>query len=120
MTAPRQRGQAQPGFFKMRLVKGGPWVPARIHRPCHCTINGGLINAAHAWRDTCDRFPRLVAEIAGEDADLWRVWENGRPIPQAEYDHLMRVRSWAETYAPGAPEANPRQAVDLGAMPPLF
>lgn len=110
----------QPGFFRLRLVKGGPFVPSRIWRGCCCTVNGGYTNAQHRWRDTCDRYPPLQGEINGSPADPQRIWDSGWPITNPEFDHLTAVRNWAETHAPAAPEANPRRRIDLHTMPPLF
>ena len=36
----RLHSKPEPGFFKMRLVKKGPYVAARIMRTCACTVNG--------------------------------------------------------------------------------
>ncbi len=63
MTRNRQpaRAIAEPavGWFRMRLVRGGPWVGARIYR-----------SLGH-----------LVGEINGDPCDASRVWESGEMIP---------------------------------------
>lgn len=60
-------GQPRPGFFKMRLVRGGPYVAARIWQ------------AGEALKAHINAFP----------ADLDRVWEFGREIGADEYKRLM-------------------------------
>jgi len=117
MTAPRLTAHPRPGYFQMRLVKGGPFVAARIHRPCQCTVNGP---AEHDWKNTCDRHRPLCATIDGKPADIWRVWTYGKEIDRADYEYLAGVADWSRTYAPEMPEANPRMRVDLNAIPSIF
>ena len=84
------------GFFKVRLVARGPWVPASITRPCHCTVNGGDDGAEHAWAEDCDRHPPLVGEIGGLLVDdvCEQIWHaNSRAIDELEYAALVFERS---------------------------
>lgn len=120
VTAPRAIANPQPGFFQLRLVKLGPFVPARIARTCVCTVNGGDAQAEHDWRPTCDRFPPLEATINGEPADLYRVWLGGRAITKAEFDFLTADTAHARQFRPDSPRANPRTPIDLNRLPPLF
>lgn len=117
MNAPRMTAHPREGYFRMRLVKNGPYVAARIHRPCQCTVNGP---DEHDWRPTCDRFRPLCATLNGKPADIWRVWTYGKEVNRAEHDYLASLTDWARTYAPDMPEANPRSPVDLNATPSLF
>jgi len=75
----------EPGLYKLRTMRGGPWVRARITRTCHCTIGG---ERPHEWTDDCDRFPRLTAFIDGNSVPLWRVWPYGRPVDADEYARI--------------------------------
>lgn len=120
MTGPRAIERPETGYFVTRLVRGGPEVPARIWRPCACTVNGGDDQQCHDWRDTCDRYPHLQGEIDGTYADLWRVWTGGRRTTESHWRYMTDVARWAETHAPQDPTANPKQPIDLGAMPPVF
>ncbi len=111
----------EPCLRQVKQVRGGVWLAARIHRTCHCTINGGDHNAAHAWCDTCDRYPPLEAEIDGKPADVDRVWTSGKDIDEAEYRFLIDDRAHARQHRPDSPEANPRQPVDFMTLaPPEF
>lgn len=109
--APRQIGSPEPGFFKLRLVRAGPWVAALIYMPCPMDPEFGF---------PLDRSRRLAAEIDGQEADPMRVWLHGRMIPRSEYLFLRDDAQWAKRYAPNDPKANPKQAIDLNAMQPLF
>lgn len=117
----RDINDPRPGFFLVKKVRGGPEVPARIHRPCCCTVNGGDDNESHEHQPTCDRFPPLRAEIDGEPAPVLRVWLFGRKeISEADYRYRRDVGTWARTHAPDDPAANPDQAVDMMTAKPLF
>ena len=73
------------GYF---LCGGGPKkYPARITRPCRCTVNGGSGNFVHTWRDSCDRFQPYVAEVAGSTLDPAgneikpeNIWRTATPL----------------------------------------
>lgn len=112
----------QIGFFRTRLVKGGPYVPARIHRPCHCTVNGGDANTEHPWRDTCDRHPPLQGEQDGKPISAFALWPRviGSEITEAEYRFMTADAEWCRAHAPQEPAANPGQRLDLRSQPPIF
>ena len=103
MTSVPRIDRPEPGFFQTRLVKGGPLVPARI------------------WVDDTvpDRPAVLLAEVNGRPSDAWRIWPSvaGNNITEAEFHHLSRVVQWAETSVPHAPEANPREPINLATQP---
>jgi hypothetical protein len=104
----------EPGFFKMRLARGGPWVPAIIYQPCPIEFHPETFQAV-------DRVYHLKAEIDGRPVDLSRIWGYGRRIPIAEYLFLRATSAWARDYAPQSPEANPRQPIDFDTLaPPEF
>lgn len=111
-------GQPHEGHFVTRLVKGGPEVPARIWRPCHCTINGGDDNRVHDWRDSCDRFPALACEVDGRPVDPLEAWTwlAKQPIGRAEFEFMTADAEWCRQHAPDDPKASPRQKVDWNAI----
>ena len=101
----------EPGFFRLKLTKGGPWVPAILYRPCP-------IEFAPETFQAVDRHYRLVAEIDGKLVDVHRVWTSGERITLAEYLYLKADHAWARQYAPHLPEANPGRAIDFDTLPP--
>ena len=109
---PEITATAQCGWFKRRLVRGGPWVPARIWLVQEIDDAGELIA------------PELLqAECNGEYADPDDVWSYvaANPITEAEFKFLSATIEWSQTNAPHEPMANPRQAVDWLAVPiPTF
>lgn len=102
------------GFFKRRLVRGGPWVPVRIwfSAPSDPHQPGQLL----------DRSPRWQAELDGREIDIWSVWPgcSGHPIDKQEYDFLRATNAHARTHEPAMPEANPERRIDLNKMPPVY
>lgn len=95
--------QPQPGFYRLRRVRGGPWIAARI------------------WIDNSipERPAVMLAEIDGQFQDPLAIWPScaGNDVDEAEYRHLLNVREWAVQHAPNAPEANPLQPIDLATQP---
>ncbi len=122
MTEPRPLNSPRPGFFTDKLVKHGPLVAARIHRPCNCSINGdGDEWSSHPWQESCDRFPHLVAEIDGNvEDDLERVWMWGKEIDEADYQYRLSSAAWDTQYDPDSPGANPGKPIDTMSIRPLF
>ena len=105
-TEPRVRTleNPQPGFFKMRQVKHGPFVVARIQR------------GPDGW----------WAEIAGNRCDepdcdpvralrVMDIWLTAQEIEEAEYDRLLRTSRDKRH-----PASRPREPIELGKMKPLF
>ena len=110
---------AEPCLRKVLRVSGGRrWVAARIHRTCHCTIHGGDDSTPHPWRESCDRYPHLVAEIDGEPASIERVWTARREIKQHEFDYLTAVSRHIEEHEPDAYDADPYKPIDWNTLPP--
>jgi len=108
-----QPDQPVAGFYKMRLVRGGPFVAVRV-----------FFEASRdpATGDVCDRSPRWQASIDGREADIWRAWPycSGRPIDQAEYDYLLAVSAHARKHDPSMPEAVPGKPIDMNKLKPIF
>jgi len=77
---PRFEDEPQCGFFRLRMVKNGPWVAARIF--CEREVDaatGELLGDE-----------RMVCEVGGERRDPSRVWTSVRPITREAYDALVR------------------------------
>jgi len=101
------------GWFKTRLVKGGPWVPARIwmYQPID-EDTGELVGDE-----------KLQCEVNGQHADADEVWSRlcGNPISEQEFNYMTATRRHAAFYEPDHPAANPRQPIDwLTAPIPQF
>ena len=111
--APREIARPRPGFFRVRLIKGGPWVAARIFQPCP-------IEMEPEYWNVLDRSPSLEAEINGLPGRVMRIWLSGEEISAAEFHYLLDDAGWCERYAPAEPRANPERAVDVRETQPVF
>ena len=107
--APRIVDQPEPGYFRMRLVKGGVFVAARI------VLDGHLWSAEINGEPQGEPDPDHFAVEA-----VHRIWTSGTRIDQSEHDYLLSVARWAEQNAPASPPANPRKPINLIAQPPIF
>jgi hypothetical protein len=100
---PEVTATPQAGWFKRRLVKGGPWVACRLW-----------------WDQPIDDLGELCGdetlqcEVAGRWADpedAW-LWLAANPISEQEFKYLTALAEHCERHEPAHPSANPRQAID--------
>ncbi|MEQ8395027.1 hypothetical protein [Thalassobaculum sp.] len=106
----------EPGLYRTKLVKDGPWVPVSITRMCACTVNGTSWNVEHTWQPTCDRFPHVLrCEVDGRVDDIWRYWPHvaRQRLSQDDYDLLAETIAYERAHVAGSPYDNPRRPVDL-------
>lgn len=94
---PRRIDVPEPGAFKLRMVRGGPWIAARISHAM------GFWSASIGGEPCGCRHP----DPAYADG-VSRIWESAVRIDQAEYDALLR-----------SPPITPELPINLGAMPPI-
>jgi hypothetical protein len=109
---PETTAEPQCGYYKRRLVRGGPWIPCRIWLFQDIDEVGELLDDE-----------RLQAECNGAWADPDDLWSfvAANPITEAEFKFLSATIEWTQSHAPHEPMANPRQAVDWTAVPtPTF
>lgn len=97
----------RPGYWMIRLAKGGAEVPAAIVQCPHEPGEPGNL---------LDTGPVLVGTIVGRRCDPLDVWlAPGRAITRQEY--AMRIIEHAHLRADD-PRARPRERVVLSKMPP--
>lgn len=94
-SVPVHEGEPHCGWFKARLVKGGPFVPASISIEREVDENGELASDE-----------KLVCEINGDRRDPVRAWLSicKSPISRSEYIELQELHrrhpEMAATHAP--------------------
>ena len=96
----------EPGFYLRRLVRGGPYVGCQI------------VHNADGWRVMQD------GVWQGPSADPWLLPLMhevflAEPATEAEVQHRIGVKRWAEIYQPDHPAANPRRAIDIDRVVPI-
>ena len=99
----REIGRPEPGFYKRRLVSGGPWVSVRFH------ADDGDIQVEVDGRTHRDD---------GKPFDPLAEWPLCWPSSETEYTFLCQLREWAARHAPHHPAARPRERIDLDSLPP--
>ena len=89
-----------PGYYKRRMVRGGPWVPVEIRNPPD-PLTGEEMD--RSWTD------RLEAYVNGLPAELYETWTScyGNQITKDEFDKLK-------------PSIDPLKPLDWKNGPPVF
>ena len=72
------------GYLKIRLKRGGPWVPARIYRAMPLDPETG---------ELLERSWLLTGEIDGKPADYRRLEVWGRDIEKEEFEWLTALNA---------------------------
>ena len=99
---PEVKQEPQCGWFKRRLVKQGPWVPARIwlYQP----IEDGELVGDETYQ----------CEVNGQYADAedqW-LWLCQNAITEAEYNYMVASLAWAANHSPDHPLSDPNKPIN--------
>lgn len=78
----RIEDEPMPGYFKRRMVRGGPFVPVAIWLEQEIDPDTGELTAPEELR----------AIVNGQPIDPVRAWFYARPISLAEYDAMTGLR----------------------------
>ena len=107
MTRPRRSDTPSPGFYLLRLVRGGPWVGA-------CIAHG-----PDGWTVMIDGDTQGPATDPWSLANMEKVHYYGRETTESEVAFRVGVKRWAEIYDPGHRAANPRRKIDIDSIVPF-
>jgi hypothetical protein len=106
----------QAGFYKRRFVRGGPWIACKLWFGAPTDpYTGEELERGHRWQAMVD------GKLVTDETVVLETWIGcaGNPIPAEEYERMI-AKSGAAVYSePTAPEANPRNRVDLRALRPI-
>jgi hypothetical protein len=104
--------EPQCGFYKRRLVHGGPFVPARIWLEQEVDPDTGELVADEVLR----------CEVNGQRCDPIEQWPRlfNNAITETEHSYMVATRAWAAWHSPTDPAANPRQRLDPLTTPIQF
>jgi hypothetical protein len=92
--------ETTPGYYRLRLTKGGPWVAAHVAENGSCTIGGKEV-------DLTDGLP---------PGWPWHPLDGGKLI----YDYMIDNAKWCASFDRDDPRARPRNPVDIERMRPPF
>lgn len=104
---PMHDGDPQCGFYRRKLVKGGPWVPATIYLVSEQDEETGELTGD-------EQFACLLNGKPADPHDQWS-WLCANPITLAEYRDLQHRNN-----AIAASAAPPRALDLLRVAPPSF
>lgn len=107
LIAPGQRLPADPqcGFYRARLVRGGPWVAARIWVESYKDPVTGLDSG----------MDRIFCTVDGKHRDPveWFTRLAMYPMKMSEFDFETADSAHAKAYRPDDPKADPSKPIDL-------
>jgi hypothetical protein len=113
---PQRIDQVTPGFYRFKLRRDGPWVPAQI------TLEEGMIFVVEADERLkiaieASAYEKLVIDHvmlgdAFEHALLRVVWF-GTLIGETEYRKMLDLITWAREHQPDHPCLHPDEPVRL-------
>lgn len=111
-------------YYAITSVKGGPKRALAVwHGVPTDPDTGADLDRAPRWQATLDGQPVEDLDRVAINYDHYNpalgITINGKEIDQQEHDYIVKLRAWAVTYAPGLPEAKPRQKIDVSKMPPI-
>ena len=90
---PRNEEEPQIGWYRLRMTKGGPWVPVRIWLSQVTDEFGELMEPE-----------TLHADVGGEAKNPLNVWTYCQPISRDTYEALVascrNIEAMAATNAP--------------------
>lgn len=116
-----------PGYYQMRLTKGGVFVPVFIWYGAPI-IDGEELDRSPRWcveidSKTCradfDDAGELIGRVPIEIERAWPYCARW-PISEAEFEFLKGRAAWAREHEPNHPAAVPRETVDLLKLKPIF
>jgi hypothetical protein len=117
---PLKLDDLQPGTFKIRLVRNGPWVAAELivaRGMITTTEDGSPVLAPVPVTALADLLVEATMEGEAFRHPLFRLLYFGVRIDRDEYEHLLETAAWARRHSPRSAAANPGRPVDLGTVP---
>lgn len=107
----------QPGFYRLRLCRGGAWSYCRIaYGPATDPETGAPLDRPWLWEVWQGGLAIGRASPDPVAAGVMQIWIGGRPITEAEYRAGCARAIWAREHRPDLPEARPERRADVGAM----
>lgn len=102
-------GEPQPGFYEVRMVKRGPYMPAEIR-----LLPDGR------WQAVIDgkTFPPDIDPVTAQG--VYRIWHSGVRSTLEQCAFLTATKAWAARYQPKHPLLFPLSPLDVECLPPLI
>jgi hypothetical protein len=100
----------EPGYFELQLVRGGPWLPARILHDAELGL----------WTAEIDGERRAPVNDPEASPSIMRIWHGGRRSNPESHAFLAATKQWAREHMPTHPLLHPLNPVDVTALPPVL
>lgn len=112
----------EPGFYRVRMVKEGPWVPVEV-RVDQLT---DMLTVIESGRDAVFEIARsdfedaIVECVTDGDAfqhPLIRIAWFGESIDAKAHADMLELLAWAREHAPEHPVLHPTRPIKLSKLP---
>jgi len=102
-------GDPQPGFYELRLVKRGPYLPTEIR-----LLPDGQWQAIINGKTYPPDSDPIIAQ------GVYRIWHGGVRSTPERCSFLIALKAWAVTHEPLHPLLFPTSPIDVECLPPLI
>ena len=108
----------QPGYFRLRLRRGGVASVAVIthNLPRDPATGETLTERSRLWEVFIDGLPIGRPSPNPQTAGVFSVWGLGTQISKTEHDEHVKRAAWMREHRPDMPESDPMRRVDIAAM----
>lgn len=109
-------------FYRARLVGQGPYVGVMVWHGMPL-VDGDELDRSPRWQALVGTAKTARAVLLGDSLPVeveGVTLRNLETVAEDEYRYLVAHADWARQHAPTAPDATPRQKIDLRRMPSIF
>lgn len=99
----------EPGYYRRRMVRGGPLIPVRIY------YSNPEIDGAGKLKEDETLLALVGLDTPANAFDLW-TYVAGNPISEDEYNFLIAQLKHKQQHEPNDPLNTPQAPVDFGSM----
>ena len=120
MSTPRRIDQIAPGYYRYRLVRGGPLMPAQVTiegTMAYVVVGDGSLRASVDTARYADMVIDAVMNGEAFEEPILRCLWFGEPITQREHAYQLSVLAWARANHPDHPLCHPERPVRMGETP---
>lgn len=109
-------------FYRARLVKAGPWVGVATFYGGPF-LDGETVDRSPRWQALVDIETDARAILQGDHYPIevdGLTLRNLREVSAEEYLFHVKHSQWARKFAPSNPSADPRKAIDITTLAPIW
>lgn len=109
-------------YYRARLIGGGAYVGVMVWHGLPL-VDGDELDRSPRWQALISTETTARAILMGDSLPIevdGVTLRNLETIDEPDYRYLVAHADWAKQHAPSAPDATPRQKIDLKRMPSIF